>query len=97
MAQVGLVGHERGRVVMGAKGFEGRDGRFDHGDVAGLEDLLEDLEDTGCEEGEVFGRLLDQRRQDLERDLDVPVMIGQRKRRGFEGAPWRRAYPIRWR
>ena len=46
LAEVGLVGGERGRVMVLAKGLKGRDGGLDHGDVARLEDLFEDAEDT---------------------------------------------------
>ncbi len=56
-----------------AKCLKGGDGRLDHGDVAGLEDHLEDLEDAWCEEGEVFRRLFDEGSEDLESDLDIPA------------------------
>ena len=71
LEQIGLVGEEGGRVVVLAKCLKGWDGRLDHGNVIGLEDLLEDVEDAQRKEGEVFGCLFDQGGDDLEGDLYI--------------------------
>jgi hypothetical protein len=59
--------------VVFAEGFESLDGRFDHCDVARAEDDVQDLEDIGGVEREVARSFLDERCEDLEGNLDIPI------------------------
>lgn len=56
-----------------AENRKGRHRRLDHGDVVGLQNLIEDVEDALRKEGKLLGGLLDKGSKNLEGDLDIAM------------------------
>ncbi len=71
LGEVGLVGEERGAVMVRAKSLEGRYGRLDHCDIVRPQDDVEDAKDRRCQKLQVLGVLFYQSLEDLESDLDI--------------------------
>lgn len=71
MAEISLIGEEGRWVVVFAKGLPCGQRGFDHGDVVGPEDEVEDLEDARRDEDGIFGRLLDEGGEDTKSHLYV--------------------------
>lgn len=65
LAEEILIGRELGAIVVFAKGLEGGQGRLDHGNIFGAEDGIEDLEDVGSDEDDIFVEFFDEGSEDL--------------------------------
>lgn len=71
MVEIRLIGKEGRRIVVFTKGLPCWQRGFDHGDVVGPEDEVEDLEDARRDEDGIFGRLLDESGEDTKSHLYV--------------------------
>ena len=78
--------------------LEGRDGRFDHRNVARSEDNAEDSKDIRGIQREVPRGLLDQSGEDLECNLDISTPSVSHRRAQQDLSLYNfLTYPIRWR